>query len=113
MEEVISFTPAQILAYAGGFTAVCVAIGWVIKIIKAFKAPTKQLEQRIAALEEKTGTYDGFFANDKHRLDLIEEGNRVTQRSILALLSHALDGNDVEAVREAKNELQHYLIERT
>ena len=112
MDTVISFTPGQIIAAAGGLTAICVAVGWVIKIVKAAKAPTERLEKRIAALEDEVETYRAFFANDKRRLDLIEEGSRVTMRAILALLSHGIDGNDVEGLKTAKNEIQQYLIER-
>ena len=112
MDTVISFTPGQIIAFAGGFTAICVAIGWIIKIVKAAKAPTEALEARIAALEGTVKAYEDYFANDKRRLDVLEEGNRVTQKAILALLSHGIDGNDVEGLKAAKSELQQYLIDR-
>ena len=113
MNTAISITPAQIVAIAAGFSAICVAVGWVIKIIKAAQAPTRALEERVTALEAVTKTYEGYFSNDKHRLDIIEEGNRVTQKAILALLSHGIDGNDIDGLRSAKAELQEYLIERT
>ena len=56
--------------------------------------------------------YDEFFRNDKARLDAIEEGNRVTQKALLALLSHGIDGNDVDSMRQAKGELEEYLIKK-
>ena len=46
------------------------------------------------------------------RLDKIEEVNTITQRALLALLAHGIDGNDIEAMRKAKAELTDYLIER-
>ena len=42
----------------------------------------------------------------------LEEENIVTQRALLALLAHGIDGNDIEAMRKAKTELTDYLIER-
>ena len=48
--------------------------------------------------------------NDKKRLEEMEQGNKVTQRAILALLSHGIDGNDIEAMKAAKKELQDFLI---
>lgn len=112
MNNVISFTPGQIVAICTGFTAICVAVGWVIKIVKAAKAPTKALETRVAALEHSIKSHDEYLANDQRRIAAIEEGNRVTQRAILALLSHGIDGNDVDGLKAAKTELEHYLIER-
>lgn len=113
MDTIISFTPGQIVAIAAGFSAICIAIGWVIKIIKAAKAPTKALEARVTELEQAMKSHDEYLANDKRRIAAIEEGNRVTQRAILALLSHGIDGNDIDGLKSAKIELQNYLVERT
>ena len=87
---------------------------------KALKEPTKALENRIAVLEravnyemvERFKQYDSHFDRDLRRLESIEEGNRVTQKVLLALVSHALDGNDVEALRDAKRDMEQYLINR-
>ncbi len=115
MDYTISFTPAQlfagILAICGGISAIAAAIGWIVKGVKAAKAPREELESRIKKLEEKSEHCDRCFQNDKVRLETIEDGNMVTQRALLALLSHGIDGNDVDAMRSARDELQDYLIE--
>jgi len=114
MDTVITFTPASlmagILAVCAGISCIAAAIGWVIKGIQAAKAPAKKVDERLTALEEAIEDHDRFFLNDKRRLESIEDGNRVTQKAILALLSHGIDGNDVEAMRSARDELQDYLI---
>ena len=116
MDTVISFTPTQlfagILAVCAGISCIAAAIGWVVKGIQAAKAPAKKVSDRLTAIETTIKDHEGFFANDKKRLEAIEEGNRVTQKAILALLSHGIDGNDVDAMKAAKAELQEYLIER-
>lgn len=115
MDYVISFTPAQlfagIVAICGGISAIAVAISWIVKGVKAAKAPREELESRVQKLENKAKEYDRFFQNDNTRLESIEDGNRVTQRALLALLSHGIDGNDVDAMRTARDELQDYLID--
>ena len=88
--------------------------------VKAGKAPMKSLEDRIANLEHMTNTdflkkfeaYDAHFDKDLKRIEKIEEGNRVTQRAILALLDHAIDGNDIESLKKSSIELKDYLISR-
>lgn len=80
--------------------------------IKALKAPSESLEERITLIEHKLLDYDSKLARDKARLDSIEEGNKVTQKALLALLSHAIDGDNVKELKEAKDELQAYLINR-
>ena len=105
-------TAQLIVAICAGFSTICVAVGWVIKIIRAIRAPSKDLETRVAALEERHKEHAGYLDNDKKRLDAIEEGNRMTAKAILALLDHGIDGNDIEAMKTAKIELQDYLIRR-
>ena len=79
---------------------------------KALKAPTAALEARIEKLEKKQEQHDEYFSRDLRRIEVLEEGNRVTQKALLALMSHALDGNDVERLRKAKDDLNEYLINR-
>lgn len=116
MDTVITFTPASlvagILAVCAGISCVAAAIGWIIKGIQAAKAPARKTEERLKALERAVAEYESFFANDKKRMENIEEGSRVTQKAILALLSHGIDGNDIDAMVVARNELQEYLIGR-
>ena len=80
--------------------------------IKASKAPTKQLEERVEKLEKQNNQYDSQFSNDLRRLNAIEEGNKVTQQALLALLNHAIDGNDIAEVKKASKDLTDYLIRR-
>ena len=84
--------------------------------IKQAKEPTKLLEARIATVEtlvtQRFSTYDDHFAKDLGRIEKIEEGNKVTQQAILALLNHAIDGNDIAKVKKASEDLTDYLIRR-
>lgn len=84
--------------------------------IKSAKEPTKQLETRIATVEQlvtqRFSTYDDHFAKDLGRIEKIEEGNKVTQQALLALLNHAIDGNDIAEVKKASKDLTDYLIRR-
>ena len=80
--------------------------------LKAANAPTKRLEERVEKLEKQNEQYDTQFSKDLRRLNAIEEGNKVTQRALLALLKHSIDGNEVEELKKASNELTEYLISR-
>lgn len=116
IDTLITFTPASLIAWflavCAGISCIAAAVGWVIKWVQAAKAPGKKVNARLEALEKIAVNHEAYFANDKKRLETIEEGSRVTQKAILALLSHGIDGNDIEAMRAAKTELQEYLIER-
>lgn len=112
--DISIFTPALkwLLAACAGLSTVAVAVSHVVKVIHAARAPREALEARIAALEKAGEDYRAYFSRDKARLDTYEDGSRVTQRAILALLSHSIDGNNVDDLKRAKLELQNFLIER-
>ena len=63
-------------------------------------------------LEDRLKKHEEYFNNDNKRLLAIEEGNRVTQKALLALMSHAINGNDTDKLKEAENALREYLINK-
>lgn len=102
----------QILALClSCFLNVVAAVGCVTTIIKKVKQPNEIQNDRLDKVEQKLERYDTLFQQDNKRLTHIEDGNRVTQRALLALLAHGIDGNDIDAMRKAKAELTEYLIQ--
>ena len=116
MNTQITITPAQLasgfVALCVGFAAIATAVSWLLKAIHKFREPEETQNDRLAKVEEELKRHQDFLASDKKRLDAIEEGNRASMRAQLALLSHSIDGNQVEALKESKKELQEYLIKR-
>jgi hypothetical protein len=51
-----------------------------------------------------------MLEKDNQRIKSQEQSGRITNQSLLALLSHALNGNDVESLEKAKNDLEMFLI---
>ena len=116
METVIQFTLNDlyhaILAVCGGITAVAAAIGVIVVCVKKAKSPNQKQNDRLDSLESKMKRHEELLNSDNTRLKNIEYGNRVTQRALLALLAHGIDGNDIDSMKKAKDELQQYLIEK-
>jgi len=116
MDQPITFTPHQVfelvLWICGAIVSVSAAITVIVKVIHKIKAPEKSQNERILTLEKEVERFKKLFDNDNQRLKELEEGNIITQQSILALLSHAINGNDVESLKDAKNDLERYLTRR-
>ena len=100
------------LAVAGGISTLAGAGNWIIKIISALKAPNAEQDRRLSVLEKHMEEVDGYLATDKKRLDNIDESTRVTQRALLALLAHGIDGNHQSQMEDAKKELESHLIKK-
>lgn len=103
----------QILLY------ICTAVltignaGLVIAtIVNKAKAPNKIQNERITGLESRMDKVERHLDSDNVRIKSIEEGNKVTQKALLALMSHALNDQDNDKLMEAKDELERYLINR-
>ena len=103
---------AGVLAIAGAISTICGAANWIVKLIQVLKAPNADQNRRLQELEEHMKKVDGFLDTDKKRLDNIDKSTRVTQRALLALLAHGIDGNHQQQMEEAKEELQSHLINR-
>lgn len=82
----------------------------IVQAVKAAKAPNDQQNERLNALEEWRKDVDRKLVRDNDRLQGIDSGNRVTQRALLALLDHGIDGNNIKQMQDAKEALQDHLI---
>lgn len=88
-------------------------IGNIISVIVTkVKSPNVRQDERITSLETRTDQVEKHLDNDNKRLQEIEKGNRITQQSILALMRHAIDGNNIDQLREAESNMQEYLIQK-
>lgn len=102
----------QVLIGCGAVITICSLITNVVAVIKLARTPKNNLDTRLANIESRIARHDELLASDNKRISVIEEGNRVTQKALLALLAHGIDGNNISALEEAKNDLQKFLIER-
>ena len=94
------------------FLAMCgaiITIGGAWTVIKGIRDKAKEPDvQRDETLKKHGEMLD----RDNKRLKELEEGTKVMMQSMLALMSHELDGNHTEQLRKAKNDLEEYLINR-
>jgi len=71
-----------------------------------------KLPGRVEALEGWRGEADQKLRSDKQELDAIHDGLRVNHLAQLALLDHALNGNNIDQMQDAKDALQKYLANK-
>lgn len=116
MKEWVEIT----LVVCGGLITLLTLWNMIEQRIKSTKMPTDNLEERVSLLEKKLefevkatfAEYDARFGRDKQKIELIEQGNRVTQKALRALLKHSIDGNNIDALKKAEEDLSEFLIER-
>ena len=77
----------------------------LIKIMEKRKKPDKDRDETMKKHQE-------MLDNDNKRLKELEEGNKVVMQSLLAIMSHLIDGNHTEELKKSKEMVQEYLIKR-
>ena len=96
-----TITANQILAICGLITAL-----WgVWKIVKEIKKPNDNLRSKVEA-------HDKLLDNDDKRLGSIEESNKMILQCLLVIINHDITGNGVDKLKQTREELQEFLINK-
>ena len=119
-----------ILSVCGAIAGIGAAIAVLVKFNTFLKKPNHDQDVKIEAMEEKITKMSGevdavkdlhaskdnqymdLFKRDKARLDAQENSMNMLLRANFALLGHALNGNNVEQMQSAFNDIQEYLFNR-
>ena len=111
-----NLTPALviggILALAGAVSTIGSAVEKIVKVVKAAKAPTDSMADRITELETWKEVVERKLNKVQTHFDAIDASDRITKVALLALLDHGIDGNNIDQMQHAKEELQTHLINR-
>lgn len=127
MEQPIMLTPHDIvniiLAICAAIITISGAVAVIVKFVDKAKAPNKKQDERIDALEASVKDINQRlqegsirFELDAKKMDDIEAAmkstNKVIIESLQALTAHAIDGNNIQELKDAKKSLDEYLINR-
>ena len=103
---------AWLLAAASAVVLLSHAADKIGKGIAAARKPNEDQNAAIRGLEGRMDAVERKLATDKDRLDAYEDGMRVSQQALLALLDHSIDGNNVDQMRAAKIAIQKHLLNK-
>lgn len=103
---------AVILAICSGIITVIGALEKIVNAGKTISAPNAEQNRRLSALEARCDQYDRFFNSDKQRIFDLEQMLAVLMQAEFALLSHAINGNDIEKLKQVQSSMMDYLTKR-
>lgn len=90
--------------------SLCTAIVAVGKLINLAGKPNKEQNERISALEKRVGTCEQKLSQDYMSMGEQQEINTLSLKSLHALLSHDIDGNNTHELEACKAEIQRRLF---
>ena len=84
----------------------------IISIKKKVREPEYKQDNKIMELESRLEKVEYKLKNADKHFDKIDDGIYVLMIGSLALLDHGLDGNNIEAMSEAKKQMQEHLAKK-
>ena len=100
------------VAVCVGFSSICVAVGWMMKIVKGIKKPNEDVREEMKSINNK-------LDNDNKRIKALEDQSAFILKAIslllqddLAILEHLRTSNNTGKMAEQEKKVQDFLIER-
>ncbi len=88
-----------------GLCAFATALFGVWKIIKEVKKPSDDLKAEVEH-------HDKLLKDDNERLKDLEVSNKMILQCLLVIINHDITGNGIDKMKEARDELQEFLINK-
>lgn len=89
-----------------------ITLGGATAVISRWLTPVKNLIARVDQLEQDVKNQKTCQNGDHDRIADVERGNEKICKCVLAIINHELTGNSVDKMREARDEMQDYLIQK-
>lgn len=99
-----NLTLEQIVGGLGLITALGAGIKYLLTPVINYNTKQKEIDQKFNDAYEK-------LDNDNKRLNRLEDDNQQILLTLLVLLQHDIDGNDIEALKKRKAELSAYMVQ--
>lgn len=99
-----------VLAVASAIVLLSNAVEKIAKAAKAAKAPENAQNQKIAEIESRLDNLEREIMRDEKQLKDARECNHVITKGVLALLDHGINGNNIDQMKDARQDVEAYLI---
>ena len=101
-----------IQVFATGVIAIGGAGAIFVGLYRWFKKPDINRDEKLKEHEEKLSNDFQSIKELSKRQDETDEAMRILMKSMLAMMSHAIDGNHREELKDARDEMHEFLLQR-
>lgn len=99
-----------ILAVASAIVLLSNAAEKIVKAFRAAKAPEQKQNKEIEEIKTRLDKVEREMLKDEKQLKDARECNHVITKGVLALLDHGINGNNIDQMKEARQDVNQYLI---
>lgn len=106
----ITLTFEKLILLCGGFSAICVAGGWLIKIIAALRKPSKETRKSIKRIDGQIGEYEDRIDDLEMTRKNFAEAIALMLRVDMSVLNHLRTNNDTGTMEKLEGDIQEFLL---
>lgn len=99
-----------ILAVASAIVLLSNCAEKIVIAFKAAKAPEKKQNDEIKEIKIRLDKVEKEILMDEKQIKDARECNHVMTKGVLALLDHSINGNNIDQMKEARKDVEAYLI---
>lgn len=101
-----------IQVFCAGVMAIGSAGTIFVGLYRWFKKPDMNRDEKIKEHDDKLDNDFRDIKELKKRQEETDEAMQILMKSMLALMSHSIDGDHIEELKIARDDMQNYLIRR-
>lgn len=83
-----------------------------IKAIRELLTPATAIAEKVEKLDKRDKEYAAKFEEINAALGKQEQTNQAVLKALVAIVNHEIDGNGIEGLKKARDELSNSIIER-
>ena len=83
-----------------------------IKAIRELLTPATAIAEKVEKLDRRDKEYAAKFEEINTALGKHEQTNQAVLKALVAIVNHEIDGNGIEGLKKARDELSNSIIER-
>lgn len=96
-----------VVTCAGGI----VAVAGAVSAVKNFFRPLLDLKKEVEQLKTQTETCKVRFENLSRHQGEAREANQAVYKALNSIMNHMIDGNGIESLKSARDDLSRFIIE--
>ena len=98
-----------VVAACGGFSCVCVAVGWLIKIIKGVKKPADDINDKLKRDYDRLNAHDEDMKDIRRILSYLIESQNLQIENDQVILKHLRTNNSTGEIAEREKAIDKFL----
>lgn len=96
------------LTICAGVTCVAGGVSVIVKLLNPFRDLRKKVEEHERIINREKEQFDELESTIKGT----DEYNKAICKALLVLLNHEITGNGIDKLKEQRDELEHFLINK-